>query len=103
MKVLIIFLGFCALCLMPVDGLAQCPIGDREVVSRAETAAAIGQAVGIDVYGESVVARQQPLKVVRNGQVWIVRGSIAPNIIGGVLRIEILACDGRISSISHGA
>ncbi|NJK92684.1 MAG: hypothetical protein HC904_13185 [Blastochloris sp.] len=77
-------------------------IKDRDVVPDEATAVAIAKAVCLPIYGESSISRQLPLKAKLINELWIVRGTLGKEFVGGVIIVEISKKDGKIYSVSHG-
>ncbi len=66
------------------------------------TAIKIAEAVWFPLYRESIY-KQKPFKVeLLNDSLWVVVGTLQPNMLGGVAYIEISKKDSKIFGIRHG-
>jgi hypothetical protein len=81
---------------------AQTNRPENGLVPDAETAIAIAVAAWNPVYGPENIARQKPYQASLSNGVWTVTGSLPPNRVGGVARIEISKEDARILRMEHG-
>jgi hypothetical protein len=73
-------------------------------VPNAETAAKIGEAVLIPVYGEATIDRERPFIATRQGDVWRVTGTLncgAPECAGGTAVVRISKTSGEILFMGH--
>lgn len=70
------------------------------------TATTIARAVLIPIYGERTIRDEEPLTAKRQGDIWIVNGTlhcaIAHPCVGGVAFVALSAKDGRILKVIHG-
>lgn len=66
------------------------------------TASSAAEAVLSAVYGADQIGGQKPFLVSENDGVWIVRGQLPENMLGGVALLEISRADGRILRMTHG-
>jgi hypothetical protein len=71
-------------------------------VPDAATAARIGEAVCIPIYGEAKCAAERPFKATLKDATWTVEGSLPAGTKGGVVAVEIAKADGKILKVSHG-
>ena len=72
------------------------------VVSNAEIAKRIGEAVAAGVYGEDTAVRERPFRARLRGSVWTVMGTLSPRLaLGGVAIIQISKADGRVLFVHH--
>lgn len=72
------------------------------LVPDSETAKRIAEAVWIPIYGESVL-EQKPYSVSLVGDsVWIVKGTLKKNLLGGTAYIEIKKDSCKILKVTHG-
>lgn len=72
------------------------------LVGDAETAARIAEAVLESVYDPESIQMQRPLRVGIRDSIWVVRGTLPDDYLGGVAHVEISRSDGRILRVSHG-
>ena len=66
-----------------------------------ETAARIAEAVWLPIYGK-IIEEEKPFKVSLSNDVWIVHGTLPPNVSGGTARAEISKTSGCILRVTHG-
>ena len=71
-------------------------------VPDAATAIRIAVAIWEPIYGRKEISHQAPYKARLIGTVWIVEGTLPPNMLGGVALAEIAKDDGRVHRVSHG-
>ncbi|HEX3505944.1 MAG TPA: NTF2 fold immunity protein [Xanthobacteraceae bacterium] len=71
-------------------------------VPDADTARKISEVVLIRLVGEAQVEREKPLTVSLEDGVWIVKGTMPPNTLGGIAEVHISKKDGTILFLSHG-
>jgi hypothetical protein len=69
-------------------------------VPDAQTAMKIAEAVWLPIYGERIYA-QRPYRVTKDGENWVVQGSLPPNVVGGTAVAVIAQKDGRIVNVFH--
>lgn len=63
----------------------------------------IAAAVLVAIYGARQIEQQLPFRsTLRNGDVWVIAGTLPAGSRGGVAHIEISRRDGRILLLSHG-
>jgi hypothetical protein len=65
------------------------------------TAEEIAEAVWLQIYGEKIYEEKPFNTTLKDGKVWIVRGSLNAEL-GGVAYIEIQKSNGRILKVTHG-
>lgn len=71
-------------------------------VNDTVTAIKIAEINWIKIYGKDVL-KEKPYSIKLIGDsVWVVNGTLPKNVLGGVARIEIRKCDGKILKVSHG-
>lgn len=71
-------------------------------VPDSRTAIAVAVAVLIPIYGEEEVRGKYPyVATLRNGK-WTVKGSLPPNLVGGVPEVQLLRSSGKIVKVSSG-
>jgi len=102
---------------MPVYGEAQTYVykpGTQPSVHKSEgyvpdakTAVRIAEAILIPIYGEKQVQSELPLSATLEGGIWIVTGSMPPEIdgwvtAGGVAEVKISKATGEILGVTHG-
>jgi hypothetical protein len=71
-------------------------------VPDADTAAKISEIILVRIYGETQTNLEKPLKAALHGDVWIVEGTMPPNMLGGVAEVHISKKDARILYLKHG-
>jgi hypothetical protein len=71
-------------------------------VPDADTAAKITEIILVRIYGETQTNLEKPLKATLRGDVWIVKGTMPPNMLGGIAEVRISKRDGRILYLTHG-
>ena len=71
-------------------------------VPTPEVAIAIAEAVLIPIYGEERIRNQRPLVAQIVDDVWMIRGTLPRDHLGGVAELELERSDGRILRVSHG-
>jgi hypothetical protein len=67
-----------------------------------KTAIHIAEIVWLSVYGDSIYKRKPFRAELLGDSLWIVAGSLQPNMLGGVPYIEIQKKDCKILGIGHG-
>ena len=72
------------------------------LVPTSETAIRIAVAIWEPIYGASNIERQKPYQTTLKDGIWYVRGSLPPNVAGGVALAEISQQDARVLRVSHG-
>ena len=77
---------------LPPDGM----------VPNAETAIKVARAVFVAHFGEPDIELEEPLIAALVGDVWHVRGTMPPGLLGGVAEIELSKIDGRVLRLFHG-
>jgi hypothetical protein len=75
---------------------------EQGFVPDEKTAERIAEAVLIPIYGQQETDLEKPFKTKLSAGVWIVRGYIPPNILGGVFEIKIKKENGEILHLTHG-
>lgn len=72
-------------------------------VPDAATATTIARAVLIPIYGAAQVKSEEPLVARRNGDMWIISGTLAcsPYCLGGTATVSLSVSDGRVISVFH--
>ena len=74
-------------------------------VPDAATAVAIARAVLIPIYGAKVIQEEEPLTAQRNGDIWVVKGTLlcpkGATCPGGAAELKLSAKDGRILRVIH--
>ncbi|NHZ37155.1 NTF2 fold immunity protein [Massilia rubra] len=71
-------------------------------VPDAATAVTIAIAVLSPIYGASKIKGEAPFIATLKDGVWIVSGTLPPNMYGGVAVIDISRTNGTILRVSHG-
>lgn len=71
-------------------------------VPAPDVAIAIGEAVLVPIYGENPIRRQRPFNARLEDDVWVVRGSLPRDHLGGVAEVHISRVDGTIMRVTHG-
>ncbi len=97
---------FLMLCLLVTDySFAESDnhsfIPEKGFVPNAETAINIAEAVWLPIYGTSIYQRK-PFSAKLENDVWIVKGSLPKNLLGGVPIAEISKSNGEILRVSYG-
>lgn len=82
------------------DGSGGSAGGD--LVPDSSTAARIAEAVLLPVYGADLIEGQKPFLVIERNGVWVVRGQLPRNMLGGVAEVEISRSDGHVLRMQHG-
>jgi hypothetical protein len=68
-----------------------------------KTAAQVVEAILIPIYGEKQIKSEEPFTAtLEDGVVWVVRGRLPPNMVGGVAVIAIEKSSGRVIGYVHG-
>lgn len=65
------------------------------------TAIQIAQVLFVRVYGEKVLKKKPFIATLKNGEIWVVEGSVDEGVDGGVPHIEIQKSDGKIVKLYH--
>ena len=71
-------------------------------VPDADTAEKISEVILIRIFGEAQTDREKPYKVTLEDGVWIVKGTMPPNMLGGVAELHISKKDARVLYLSAG-
>jgi len=71
-------------------------------VPDSTTAIQIAQILFVRVYGEQVLKKKPFIATLKNGETWIVEGSLDEGMDGGVPHVEIQKSDGKIINLYHG-
>ena len=71
-------------------------------VPDAKTAIRIAVAVWSPIYGEEKVQKEKPFRTTLAKGVWIVKGSLRKDSVGGVAVAEISKQNGQVLRVSHG-
>ncbi len=71
-------------------------------VPDAETAIRIAVAIWEPIYGREIIEAEKPYRASLMGGVWVVEGSLAPGMLGGVAVAEISKADAPVLRVSHG-
>ncbi|HWW40254.1 NTF2 fold immunity protein [Pedobacter sp.] len=61
----------------------------------------IAQMLFVRVYGEKVLKKKPFVATLKNGNVWVVEGSIDKGVDGGVPHLEMQKSDGKIVDLFH--
>ena len=73
------------------------------VVPNESVAISIAEAVWLPIYGDSIYSKQPFVAIYNESEgCWNVRGSLPPNMMGGVPEISINKSDGKVLFIYHG-
>jgi hypothetical protein len=94
-------IALCAICLSLIAGpaLAQ----RSESVPDSDAAIKIARAALTARFGKANTRMEEPLVArLKDGDTWLVQGTMPPGLLGGVADIEIARKDGRILKFSHG-
>ncbi len=91
--------------LLAVPAFAQ-DVGNRPpngFVPDSQTAVTIARAVLIPIYGQKTVQYEEPFTAKRQGDVWIVSGTLhcAGICVGGTAEVKLSATDGHILHVMH--
>src|SRR5579864_4089050 len=70
-------------------------------VPDADTARKISEVLIVRFFGEAQADREKPLQATLEDGVWIVTGTMPPNMLGGVAELHISKKDGRILYARH--
>ena len=65
------------------------------------TAVRVAEAIATPIYGKKQLDRQAPLTATLSGDIWTVQGTIAPEMLGGVVLVQIAKSDGRVIRVTH--
>jgi hypothetical protein len=71
-------------------------------VPDAGTAAKISEVILVRFFGQTQTDMEKPLTATLKDGVWIVKGTMPPNILGGIAELHISKKDGTILVMSHG-
>ncbi|HYF02873.1 MAG TPA: YbbC/YhhH family protein [Patescibacteria group bacterium] len=71
-------------------------------ILNSETAIKIAEAVWMPIYGEKIYNKKPFIARLNKVGIWVVEGSLAKGMLGGVPYIEIQKSDARILKVSHG-
>jgi hypothetical protein len=76
---------------------------DNGFVPDAATAIKIAEAVWIPIYGQKQIEEERPFKakLVQNGSVWLVYGTLPEGWVGGTAVVRIRKSDGKIIYLTH--
>ena len=70
------------------------------MVPDQETAIKIAEAIWVPIYGDDVL-NEKPYVAKLVGNVWVVRGSLPPQFLGGTAYIEIRKSDCTVLNVTH--
>ena len=105
-KHLVVLLGAALLLAMPsVATNATVPfqyVPPDGFVPDAGTAAKISEVIFVRFFGEANTDMEKPLTATLEDGVWIVKGTMPPNVLGGIAELHISKKDGTILFMSHG-
>ena len=88
--------------LITVPLLVKCrPSISQGYVPDRTTAIQIAQVLFVRVYGEKVLKKKPFIATLKNGEIWVVEGSVDEGVDGGVPHIEIQKSDGKIVKLYH--
>lgn len=73
---------------------------DEDYVPNKETAIKVAEAIWLPIYGEKIYTKQ-PFVAELNEKIWLVKGSIPKNSLGGVPIIKIRKSDCKIICVTH--
>jgi hypothetical protein len=90
-----------AIILLCTGAFAQAPHPKDGYVPDEKTAVRIAVAVLSPIYGEEQIIREQPFHAKLKDGVWIVDGTLPPNMLGGAAEIRIDKNTGAILSHMH--
>lgn len=88
-------------CKQEVENQETWRVSDGYVPDSA-TAVKISEVIFVRIYGDKVLESKPFSAKLKEGNIWIVEGTLAKNIDGGVPYAEIQKNDGKILKISHG-
>lgn len=71
-------------------------------VPDSQTAIAIAVAVLTPIYGEDEINGKRPFSATLKNGKWIVTGSLAKNLVGGVPEVQLSKSSGKILKVSSG-
>ena len=75
---------------------------NEDYVPDKQTAIRIAEAIWIPIYGDKIYKKKPfKAKLIDNNKIWLVRGSLNENSLGGVPIIEIRKSDSKIIRVSH--
>lgn len=67
-----------------------------------KSAIKIAEIVWLNIYGTDIDNNKPFTATLTNGNIWVVKGSLNKNTLGGVPYMEIQKSDGRILKVTHG-
>jgi len=70
-------------------------------VPDAETATKVSEVILVRIFGEAEINFEKPLTASLQGDTWFVRGTMPPNMLGGVAEIRISKKDARVLFLKH--
>jgi hypothetical protein len=70
-------------------------------VPTEQVAAKVAEVILIPIYGEENIKNQKPFTVSLVDDVWVVKGSLPKDQLGGEFIIKLAKRDGRILQVSH--
>ena len=90
----------------------QVHIPTREIAPDAQSAIAIARAKLIPIYGAGTIEGEEPLVATRQGDLWVVHGTLRCGLswferivgglcLGGTAEVKLLAKDGRVLHVTH--
>jgi hypothetical protein len=71
-------------------------------VPNEKVAVAIAEAILVPIYGQKLINTEKPFHAKLIDKVWVVEGTLAPNIDGGVATVKISKRDACVLSVMHG-
>lgn len=64
------------------------------------TATKIAEAIWLPIYGEQIY-NEKPYRAFSKDSIWIVKGTLKGNMVGGVAYIEILKKNAKVLKVTH--
>jgi hypothetical protein len=71
-------------------------------IRNKETAIKVGVVILQSSYGVKKITNQLPFNAILDGETWIVTGSLAEGMVGGVAEIHLDKFSGRVVLMKHG-
>ncbi|MGC4040328.1 MAG: YbbC/YhhH family protein [Flavobacterium sp.] len=74
---------------------------NRNFVPNKETAIKVAEAILVPIYGENILSYRPFSAELLNNKVWIVKGTLNPDDIGGVPIVKVQKADCKILEVTH--
>ena len=82
--------------------LTNTHLPNKGFIPDARTAAKVAEAILSPIYGDDIISREKPFRVVLDGDVWTVTGIIlGKGLVGGVATIKMRKSSGQILYVFH--